>query len=296
MKKLTYITIVLALAFILLPYSLKAESANTGGGVSGSVGTTFSVQGSGDDDDDDMNDDKDDDRGSDENEVETHKSTDDDNGASVGGISVSTEAGLKSAVKGVSDDELKKLGIERATEVQTTTGAGLSVKPKPNFEIHGLGRDAIERLSEDARKVLFSLDIKPEAIASSDDLKLFISSKIAKNSKIETVDTTENSTEIDYKSDAKVLGFIPVHMKSKIMLDANGNVTVKMPWYKAFVSKKWKLSGDTVKAELDQVGLTAEQQAQLQLSLEARAKAIETISELLKKMDETASGVTQNLK
>jgi hypothetical protein len=164
---------------------------------------------------------------------------DDDDSLVLPPVSVSTEANLKEAVKNVSDDELKKIGIERAMEVQATTSA-TGTPVKPNLEIHGLGRDAIEHLSDDARKVLESLDIKPEAISTSNDLKLFISSKIAKNSKIEAVDTTETQTEVDYTSQAKVLGFIPVHMKSKIVLDANGNVVVKMPWYRGLVSKKWK--------------------------------------------------------
>lgn len=300
MKKFIYTTIVLVFAFIMLPYALKAQGS-TGAGVSGNTGTTFSVQGVGGDDDDEIGDDRGGDNGEKDDDSRSQDSQknesddDDDDSLVLPPVSVSTEANLKEAVKNVSDDELKKIGIERAMEVQATTSA-TGTPVKPNLEIHGLGRDAIEHLSDDARKVLESLDIKPEAISTSNDLKLFISSKIAKNSKIEAVDTTETQTEVDYTSQAKVLGFIPVHMKSKIVLDANGNVVVKMPWYRGLVSKKWKLSGDTVKAQLDQAGLTAEQQVQLQLSLEARAKAIETISELLKKMDETASGIVQNLK
>jgi hypothetical protein len=96
----------------------------------------------------------------------------------------------------------------------------------------------------------------------------------------------DSSVALRYATRGKFLGFIPVWISPKVVINSVGEVEVDYPWYSSLSSKKVKISADEVKTALEEVGLVAKDQpvtdALIEMSMQYRARAVESISAFLK--------------
>lgn len=92
-----------------------------------------------------------------------------------------------------------------------------------------------------------------EKVKTADDLKVYVSENVKKNKSIEKVDFKDESMVVEYKSQGKLFGFIPVGLLYKVNVDVSDNtVNVKLPWWHIFASKKVKASSvsESVQAKI----------------------------------------------
>lgn len=117
---------------------------------------------------------------------------------------------------------------------------------------------------------------------------------------VREVDIQDNSVNISYERKAKFLGFIPVTYQLKIQGDSEtGILKVKKPWW-IFLTKndankfeeslEDKDTKDTLWEMSALVGL------KLQIAIERRAKMIELLSNMIKKISETEDSIVENIK
>ena len=69
------------------------------------------------------------------------------------------------------------------------------------------------------------------SVKSRADLSSYVATQIKNDSNISRVETSPNSVAVSYKQKAKLFGFLPITVNAKAVADANGNVTVRYPWY-----------------------------------------------------------------
>lgn len=125
-----------------------------------------------------------------------------------------------------------------------------------------------------------------DKVASADDLKAFTSRVIKSDDRVREVAFDDSSVALRYATRGKFLGFIPVWISPKVVINSVGEVEVDYPWYSSLSSKKVKISADEVKTALEEVGLVAKDQpvtdTLIEMSMQYRARAVESISAFLK--------------
>jgi hypothetical protein len=89
-----------------------------------------------------------------------------------------------------------------------------------------------------------------------------------------TTKTTVKDETVAYKESAKFLGFIPSKLTSKVVVKADGSITVKRPWYRFLFSQKSHKGIDEVQKVIDDNKIDIKTSG----DAEARAKALESLS------------------
>jgi hypothetical protein len=85
----------------------------------------------------------------------------------------------------------------------------------------------------------------PDTIQNKTDLESFAYTILSSNQNIKTIKITEDKIEIAYTERAKLFGFIPFNMNTKVSTDDSKEVMAKAPWYRFLVSRKMSgLSAD----------------------------------------------------
>lgn len=87
-------------------------------------------------------------------------------------------------------------------------------------------------------------------------------------------ETTVKDEMVAYKESAKFLGFIPAQITSKVVVKADGSITVKRPWYRFLFSQKSHKGIDEVQKVIDDNKIDIKTSA----DAEARANALEMLS------------------
>ena len=130
-----------------------------------------------------------------------------------------------------------------------------------------------------------------DKVSSSDDLKAFSARIIKTDDRVREVAFDDSSASLRYATRGKFLGFIPVWISPKVVVNSKGEVEVDYPWYSGLSSKKVKVSAEEVKLALEEVGLVAKDQpvtdTPVEMSMQYRARAIEAMSAFLKIKIET---------
>ncbi|MDB5238100.1 MAG: hypothetical protein JWM46_370 [Candidatus Kaiserbacteria bacterium] len=96
-------------------------------------------------------------------------------------------------------------------------------------------------------------------VQSSADLKAYVASQMKSDSNLSAVEANSSDVAVTYKQRGRFLGFIPVTVKATAMVDQNGQVSLKYPWYTFLTA--------TDRADL---------QAKLQASVDAMTKTSAT--------------------
>ncbi len=118
------------------------------------------------------------------------------------------------------------------------------------------------------------------SIASEAELKALVESVIASDANVKVIKIENLTTTVDYQYEGKFLGIIPIKPILKASVGADGNVSVKYPWYSMFVKRVSAVDETTLNAEAASrrgiVSYTEPRmnvQAKLMLSLTAALKA-----------------------
>lgn len=105
-------------------------------------------------------------------------------------------------------------------------------------------------------------------------------------------EATIEDVTIPYKESAKLFGFISSHLTSKAVVATDGTLTVKRPWYRFLFSQKDHMDATEIEKSLQ------DQKVDLKASttVDARTKALDTLSTVLKGEAETDASATENMK
>ncbi len=104
------------------------------------------------------------------------------------------------------------------------------------------------------------INILPESVSTSADLKMYASSVMQDDENIEEMNFTKDVIELGYKGRGKLLSVFPVVLNLKAIANADGSVIVSYPWYSFLVVK-------------NKANLEAKLNAALKDALSARANA-----------------------
>jgi len=81
-----------------------------------------------------------------------------------------------------------------------------------------------------------SAGLAASAVVSGDDLSVFATSQMKRDSNIENIDVSGKEVRMEYRKDARFLGFIPASIKATAEVESNGDVEIDYPWYRFLFS------------------------------------------------------------
>lgn len=132
--------------------------------------------------------------------------------------------------------------------------AASSKKPK---EIVIVGSKIKDTLSDNKAEVRGwdpekkEITIKPTEVEEAQDLLDFVSAKVVSDENIEKVSIGPEEIKLEYKQPAKLFGFIPMSLTTKVVLSNKDKLKVKFPWYAFLTSDNAK----EIKDEIDVLSL-----------------------------------------
>ncbi|MDB5264684.1 MAG: Cell wall surface anchor family protein [Parcubacteria group bacterium] len=127
-----------------------------------------------------------------------------------------------------------------------------------------------------------------DSIKTSDDLDLYFRSVMHDDDHINSVGVGEdNSVDMDYKTEGRFLGFIPMLMHAKTHVNADGTVSISYPWYRFLVSMS---NDDELRADIEaRVAAWKDQMASTTVSASAQASLFDSIREAFAMRASTAA-------
>ncbi|MCK9351626.1 MAG: hypothetical protein WCT49_01160 [Candidatus Paceibacterota bacterium] len=115
---------------------------------------------------------------------------------------------------------------------------------------------------------------------------------------IKNITLEEKTVKVKYEREAEILGFVPV--KYEMIAEGNietGKVSVKKPWWLFFAKNDVRKFESALNDSKDTEGeLNQITQLKLQAAMDRRAKTIETLSNIMKKISQTEETLAQNMK
>lgn len=145
--------------------------------------------------------------------------------------------------------------------------------------------------------------VEPFTVKNAEDLGEHVAALAVSDEHIKSVEVRGTGIEMHYGMPGHLFGFIPVTMnlRSSVDLadDAETRVKVRFPWYRFLVSTRVDRTEveSELRTKLDQLSEMGEmEQLRLQMQMDRMSKALSTLSNILKKISDTASGITQNIK
>lgn len=145
----------------------------------------------------------------------------------------------------------------------------------------------------DTEKNDFIKTVKAHAeVKSGQDLENFAKGVLLKDENAESIEANEESVKISYKMPARFLGVFRTSITAHVEVLRNGEVNVFLPWY-AFLFKKLVSTGDVeseARASLPEVG------DEVLVSFESRARAMTTLSNIMKTKHDTVKNSIGNIR
>ncbi|MDB4992433.1 MAG: hypothetical protein JWL75_678 [Parcubacteria group bacterium] len=87
-------------------------------------------------------------------------------------------------------------------------------------------------------KTIVSLSGDPSLyIKDQSDVDAYNTLLVSTSPSIVSASTNSQKVEVAYVQQAKLFGFIPMHLNARVSVDANGNVSVMLPWYSFLATK-----------------------------------------------------------
>ncbi len=145
--------------------------------------------------------------------------------------------------------------------------------------------------SEKKREFMASVKMEAE-VRSEQDLENFAKGILLKDENIKSVEADKEKVKIAYKMPARFLGIFGASITTRAEVAHNGEVKVSLPWY-AFLFKKLVSTGDTeseARASLPEVG------DEVLVSFESRARAMTTLSNIMKTKHDTIKNSIGNIR
>jgi len=138
-------------------------------------------------------------------------------------IGANGSAGVGTDSSSASTDTAIDVSVGAPTEEETSA----SESPATGFTL--LRSDASVTNSSDA--VMDARSVQTES-----DLEAYAATTLRTNDSFDGVETSSDRLVLRFTEDAKLFGFIPHTVTSRVEVDANGSVTVSRPWYSFLVA------------------------------------------------------------
>jgi len=124
-----------------------------------------------------------------------------------------------------------KIDLSNGGSVTLDASDGLSIKAQYNSgSINGQTKSFIVSLSGDTEVL----------IADNDDVTLYNQLVIEERPVVKKITTEGNEVRVSYNQPARLFGFIPRTVSADIVVSADGEVNIAMPWYSFLYTKKSK--------------------------------------------------------
>ena len=135
---------------------------------------------------------------------------------------------------------------------------------------------------------------------SSDDFKIFLTTKARNNPGIKTLDISSTTAHVILHRHAKLFGVFAIGYDADVSIGETGSTTVKGPWWLFASSNDIKDLTDSTANTNQQLDLSSEmgemESLRFQMAQERLAKMLGTLSNILAKSASTTSSITANLK
>lgn len=77
-----------------------------------------------------------------------------------------------------------------------------------------------------------SASLTASGVVSSEDLSAFATSHMKRDARIENIEVSANEVSLEYRKEARFLGFVPAKLSATANVKSNGDVEVDYPWYR----------------------------------------------------------------
>lgn len=157
--------------------------------------------------------------------VDLNSSTDSNASSSNTGAGSSADASLNVGVTGdVNLDNGSGFNLDSDTSSAVNLGEGSSIH---------MDRDSLEANIESGAT---ASSMTSDRVSTADDLKAFASSSLQNDENLEGMTFSDSSVDVAYKARGRFLAIIPVSLKAVAHVSANGDVSVRYPWYHFLVT------------------------------------------------------------
>lgn len=129
-------------------------------------------------------------------------------------------------------------------------------------------------------------------VQNEQDLENLVNGILLKDENVKSVEVDQKKVKIAYKMPARFLGIFRSSIATRAEVTYSGEVKVSLPWY-AFLFKK-SVSTDDIESEaraiLPEVG------DEVLMSFESRARAVTTLSDIMKTKHDTVKNSINNIR
>lgn len=125
-----------------------------------------------------------------------------------------------------------KTSINYGVNTSVDTNTKEDSKAEENTEVVNVERSTLKgdnrsEVGEEHRAVI----IGPGDVRTFGDLRSFAEAKISADEDLDELNFTNRAVEVRYKQHGRFLALVPITLKVKITVNADGTVKVKYPWY-----------------------------------------------------------------
>jgi hypothetical protein len=146
-------------------------------------------------------------------------------------LNVSVGAGLNTATPSNTPGDLPTAtGTTTNNSNVSSNGSASNGSMSGNGSIgFSLSRNDLANLHIDLNAAASST---PDMISTDADLSSYAAASMNSDDHIEKVSSQDNQVKMKYRESAKFLGFIPGKISTNVVVDSDGSVHVRYPWYR----------------------------------------------------------------
>lgn len=177
--------------------------------------------------------------------------------AGTSGAGITGEAGAN--ISGSTAVGTDTNATSEASSAENSRGSAPANSPASGNSNAGVRVIHVTRADIDSDVTQLSVNSAVEVRADA-DLSGFIAAQMKRDENLSSVQASSGDVSVIYKSRAKLLGLIPVSVKTTVRVDSDGNVDIAYPWYSFLMAT-------------DRAALEAELSEHLDAALAANADA-----------------------
>lgn len=186
--------------------------------------------------------------------------------------SVEAGAGTNSTIGVGAGASANANGSMEASGDDTSSGAGAEAKTNSgiNAEVN-VGPISIGRADVDSDTAVQAAVTSASSVSTGAELSAYASGVVKADENVSDVELTDTAVSLGYKQRARLFGFIPIFVRATATVKANGETTVRYPWYAFLATKDSASVTASVKiATSATVAANAEASAKLSAAMQAR--------------------------
>lgn len=114
-----------------------------------------------------------------------------------------------------------------------------------------------------------SAELSADAVVTGGDLSRFATSRMKRDQGIEHIEASKEGVSVEYRQEARFLGFIPGSIRATAEVSSNGEVDIDYPWYR-FLFSVDSTDESALRASVSEITSGADLSAGLSAHLEAQ--------------------------